>query len=662
MNIRYGLLLAATAAGLASCSPNSSQQDELLRSPASTSPTGPTAGRGANPATEHAVKMPAADSTATQTVAIPEHRMAADSPYRGAEQSGVSMANEAAATAAADCGSPVGNKISGKGNRHPSSLANGRQRSKSWHGRRGPNTLADAPTLADDRSEATGIESEATAELSRFLATGLPPAQQLEVRPGRDTVVVGPQGTQILLPARIWNLPAADSNAVVRLALQEFYTAADMLLAGLSTTSGPNLLETGGMLRLTATANGRPVQLRPDRYLHLRMPTKKAKADMQLFEGMAIGPQQAVDWQLPGEGHAPDGLANGPKKRRNALRTKPAAHAQHNDSAYAMHPRARWPVYARGMDNQLRALLPQLGRLRRNRKSSPIAKDILGILTQRYDERIVRYVSLAFTVDSSGTMRQVVPSKGSDPALTPAISAILLRMVPTKPAGLPYFVKRQVVYESAAAAGVVHIDFARSGRIIINEPTWKVAQASKLRARVLKHQVDSLLADKSFATSYRRAQDSLAVTQRGLTWAKYQAEQARLSTQFTDTSRAAITEQGVFNELSAQGIGWINCDRFLRANRLVTLKVESPGTTATITSLLFEDINSVMRGLPLTGTVTAFDNVPARMRATVVAIKREAGITYLATQKLVVSGAPVIGLAFHPVTMAQLRAELNLLQ
>ncbi|WP_345056212.1 hypothetical protein, partial [Hymenobacter glaciei] len=69
--------------------------------------------------------------------------------------------------------------------------------------------------------------SNNTAELTRFLQTGLPAPQLFRIRPGRDTLVTGAQGTQVLVPARAWDLP--DSTTAVQLTLQEFYKATDMI-------------------------------------------------------------------------------------------------------------------------------------------------------------------------------------------------------------------------------------------------------------------------------------------------------------------------------------------------------------------------------------------------------------------------------------------------
>ena len=71
--------------------------------------------------------------------------------------------------------------------------------------------------------------------LRDFLKPALPKGQNFVLRPGRDTVIFGTQGTRILVTANAWDLPAG--RGLVRLKLHEFYTLSDMLLAGLTTTA-----------------------------------------------------------------------------------------------------------------------------------------------------------------------------------------------------------------------------------------------------------------------------------------------------------------------------------------------------------------------------------------------------------------------------------------
>jgi hypothetical protein len=121
--------------------------------------------------------------------------------------------------------------------------------------------------------------------LQAFCAQAAPALQVFRVRAGRDTILVGQQGTRLVVPARAFDVPA--SSGPVELRLREFYSIPDIVLAGLGTRAGLDLLETGGMLHLDAAADGQTVHLRPNMQVLVQLPTKQQQPGMQLFEGVS---------------------------------------------------------------------------------------------------------------------------------------------------------------------------------------------------------------------------------------------------------------------------------------------------------------------------------------------------------------------------------------
>lgn len=86
----------------------------------------------------------------------------------------------------------------------------------------------------------------------------------------------------------------------VTIELTEAYTLSDMLLAGLSTTSGGQRLETGGMVKLTATdARGQFLRLREGYEVTASIPTDYYNPDMKIFTGANLNEDGApTDWVL----------------------------------------------------------------------------------------------------------------------------------------------------------------------------------------------------------------------------------------------------------------------------------------------------------------------------------------------------------------------------
>jgi hypothetical protein len=106
---------------------------------------------------------------------------------------------------------------------------------------------------------------------------------------------------------------------------------------------------------------------------------------------------------------------------------------------------------------------------------------------------------------------------------------------------------------------------------------------------------------------------------------------------------------------------WINCDRYLGPGPLITFGVRTPQAGAVVT-LLFQNFRSVLSGVPVSAFKTDFRNVPLGRRVVIVAIRRENGVTYLATRTASMGPLELNLLSFYPVTMAELRTALNAVQ
>ncbi|RZK55993.1 MAG: hypothetical protein EOO59_10145 [Hymenobacter sp.] len=136
-----------------------------------------------------------------------------------------------------------------------------------------------------------------------------------------------------------------------------------------------------------------------------------------------------------------------------------------------------------------------------------------------------------------------------------------------------------------------------------------------------------------------------------------QRRRALFARQFTSQSTPLTLDDGLYYELVAGGLGWINCDRLLEPGPRIEYAVSTPDT-ATVVSLVFKGQRSILASSRLAGGAAVFEQVPAGAAATVVALRREKGITYLATSGVSLSEAAKPTLEFHPVTLEQLRTEL----
>ena len=131
----------------------------------------------------------------------------------------------------------------------------------------------------------------ATAQLSNnarqvmlrgLLAQLAKEAQEFAIDNRRDTLIHCTEGTGLLIPAN-----SLGGNAGVIFSIKEFYKESDIVLNQLSTVSNKDQLVTGGMFEMTASVNGKPVDVAPGLPIRLYMQDTSSSemANMQLFNG-----------------------------------------------------------------------------------------------------------------------------------------------------------------------------------------------------------------------------------------------------------------------------------------------------------------------------------------------------------------------------------------
>lgn len=99
-----------------------------------------------------------------------------------------------------------------------------------------------------------------------------------------DTLLQCKEGTILFIPAG-----SLSGSSEVELKVKEFFIKSDIVLNQLSATSNKEMLETGGMLHLSATVNGSPVDVFPGKPVQVFLPgSDSAMKGMQLFTGEKV--------------------------------------------------------------------------------------------------------------------------------------------------------------------------------------------------------------------------------------------------------------------------------------------------------------------------------------------------------------------------------------
>ncbi|MDC9722478.1 MAG: hypothetical protein PSN34_06855 [Urechidicola sp.] len=112
-------------------------------------------------------------------------------------------------------------------------------------------------------------------------------SQFFDINPKKDTIVIGQQGTKIVIPENAFL--DSDGNIVsenIEFELSEAFKIEDMILSNLTTSSNGKLLETDGMIFTNATSSGKNLTINKKSPLYIEIPTQKRKSNMMLYDGV----------------------------------------------------------------------------------------------------------------------------------------------------------------------------------------------------------------------------------------------------------------------------------------------------------------------------------------------------------------------------------------
>jgi hypothetical protein len=122
-----------------------------------------------------------------------------------------------------------------------------------------------------------------------------PPEQGFTIDPATDNVIKGEKGTQIFIPANTLKFPDGTApTGKVKVELKEFFSISDFISNNLSTTSNRFLLETAGMLFISATADGKELIIDKSKSYTIALPKEDSTKEMQTFYGDTVS--GAVTW------------------------------------------------------------------------------------------------------------------------------------------------------------------------------------------------------------------------------------------------------------------------------------------------------------------------------------------------------------------------------
>lgn len=110
--------------------------------------------------------------------------------------------------------------------------------------------------------------------------------QSFNISVESDTIITAKQGTKIFIPSGCFVFSNGKTpKETVKIELKEYYSISDIVLANLSTTSDGKILETGGMIKISAKSNGKKLKINPRKEIKYLFPKNGRTSKMKLFYG-----------------------------------------------------------------------------------------------------------------------------------------------------------------------------------------------------------------------------------------------------------------------------------------------------------------------------------------------------------------------------------------
>jgi hypothetical protein len=451
-----------------------------------------------------------------------------------------------------------------------------------------------------DRAAWTGLDA-ITAELRDGRT------QQFTFDAETTQILQGARGGQFLLDAG--SLVDATTGQPYRgpvvATLTECYTMDAMLLAQLSTTAQGQLLETGGMLQLTAAApDGTPLSLAEGRKVYAAIPTREYDDQMRIFYG---------------QNHADDGAPQD------------------------------WALTPGRVQSGFEAFLP--GR-------PPIRTVDLDLLVGKYMNRWRQENPEPEAPTLAAERRAVAPGPEPDPNTKRyRPRGIFARLFTGKDKraereaqlyqqAQDRYEKKQARYASALAHNAT-ID-ERNAAL----QTTYAAQRQDWHQRLLSYQQSTRTRlEAEYAEQLR--QDSLNYVQ----WREQRLTQMEAAFAENGLADRRLADRYFF-EISE--LGWVNCDVFYNntAERTKVLVRDETGATAPKIIMVLREPRALLALNPDATGHFSSGEVPVGLSSDLIAYKVEAGRLLLAERRFVTGAAEPLELEYRPVAVTELRAVL----
>lgn len=429
-------------------------------------------------------------------------------------------------------------------------------------------------------------------------------SQYFTLQPGQSTALTGADGTTVYIPSDVF--VHEDGSAVtteIEMEMREAYSYADMVAMGLSTHSGEQLLETGGMVYMQAKAEGKDLRIRDGGELVVSMPSDQQLPGMQLFTGETDANGNLTDWTPTGQDFQTSKLAtlriaDPPAMPKINMEMRffrfdksgePIAPSKPFEPVYPKEPKRESVKYNPGFFKKLVMGKKKIQEIEEERYAKKVAQ---------YEDRLAKY-----------------------------------------PEKMETYQFQLEVYQAKMIAYQAEREKWQAGL----QKQWK----DHRNAWREKYEEQLAVAE----AKYRRTLEA------------YEAYKAKKIAAYEAQVEAGHIDQKSLNNyfFAVNKLGWINCDRFynLAKSEKEQLLVKDNDEGEEMIFVLFTDINSALRtqrradeGLYVTRMV------PTGANAKVVGLKVKDGRSLLAVKDITVGASDLVELEYEPAKLSDIRQTL----
>jgi len=432
------------------------------------------------------------------------------------------------------------------------------------------------------------------------------------------------------IPANAF-INASNKSAVsgeVKISVREFYKISDMLVEGLTTTSNKQLLETGGMINIKATANNGKdsLILKPGKTIAIAM----TKSDdnyvdgMQLFNGMHDSSQ--INWQ-PRNGI--DGLAQSWRFGKNYFSANLPSLDVWNvipDRVPKVKPLLinAAPEYLQTeIKMTVRELIQNVGRV--SKKANAYIDTLGNLICYNFSglHQTFEFPNI-YSVTKYDNMNVNV---AADVFLTYQSHL------------------NHLYYLKLFKMGKGKPDSLVTVTVTLN-PGLKLTSSDKLSSTY-----NNVVTVKEFRKKQRLNNLLLQNYENKMKCLRLD-EEARMANLQKNPGQSLQTAQNYFL-MSTSKLGWINCDRFNNQTEKVDYLVKLNEKASLL--IVFNAIKSIIPS----DHEGFFRNVPLNEKITIVGLRTEEGKLMMAMHETTVSREPFEKLEFKPVTVKEYKSKLE---